>query len=666
MFSSFKNVRFFVLLLLLQTACKDPESPPPAEFSLLNVRGGTVPLSETTIREDLPVSSEFSASFSSAIDTTSVRTGITITAESASTPVPVRFVFQDENREVQLLPKDSLAWNTMFRLDFTASLKGSRGQTFTPKAFRFKTENGRLILLSATINGRPFPSSSPLRNIPFDTMRIQLQFSHALDASTFRNFVFIGPSVSPDLEYSTDRRSVTIRSTAPLDYYRRHTFTISSNLTAANGFSFPGYSRAFVTGLNPSIKKPLLSDEALITLVQQQTFKYFWDFAHPVSGLARERNNSGELVTIGGSGFGVMGILVGIERGFITRQQGVERLNKIVTFLGNADRFHGVWPHWMNGSTGRTIPFSTNDNGGDLVETAFMAQGLITARQYLNPAMPDEAAIITKINTLLDTIEWSWYSRGGQNVLFWHWSPDKNWAMNMQISGYNEALIVYILAATSKNFGIDPSVYTQGWARSGAIRNNKTFYGIQLPVGYDFGGPLFFAHYSFLGLDPRNLSDTYANYWTQNVNHTRINREHCVRNPNGNVGYGTFCWGLTASDNPSGYGVHEPTRDPGTITPTAALSSYPYTPEYSLEALKHFYYVLGDKLWGEYGFYDAFNANEGWFAPSFLAIDQGPILVMIENHRSSLLWNLFMSAPEVQPALSKLGFSTTSTSKQPR
>ncbi len=227
----------------------------------------------------------------------------------------------------------------------------------------------------------------------------------------------------------------------------------------------------------------------------------------------------------------------------------------------------------------------------------------------------------------------------------------------MQIKGYNEALIIYVLAASSKNHSIDADVYHKGWASNGNIRNNKTFYGYTLPVGYDYGGPLFFAHYSFLGLDPRSLSDTYADYWEQNRVHSLINYEHAVRNPFNFMGYSEDSWGFTASDDHTGYGVHEPTRDNGTISPTAALSSFPYTPEESMKALKHFYYVLGDKLWGQYGFYDAFNPTQGWWASSFLAIDQGPIIVMIENHRSGLLWDTFMKAPEVQTALEKLQFT---------
>lgn len=351
---------------------------------------------------------------------------------------------------------------------------------------------------------------------------------------------------------------------------------------------------------------------------------------------------------------------MGIERGFVTREEGVDRLDKIITFLAEkADRFHGAWSHWLNGTTGSVIPFSANDDGGDLVETAFMVQGLLTVRQYLDPTSTQETELINKINELWHEVEWDWYTQGGQNVLYWHWSPNFGWEKNHRITGWNEALIVYVLAASSPTHSIDKEVYTRGWSRNGAMVNSsqKSYYDYTLPLRSDRGGPLFFAHYSFLGLDPRNLEDQYANYWTQNTNHTLINRAYSIENPKNYVGYGPNSWGLTASDNHQGYSAHSPDNDLGVITPTAAISSIPYTPEESLDAIRFFYYILGDRLWGEYGFYDAFNFTEGWVASSYLAIDQGPIIVMIENYRTGLLWKLFMSAPEVQNGLDKLGFT---------
>jgi hypothetical protein len=406
-----------------------------------------------------------------------------------------------------------------------------------------------------------------------------------------------------------------------------------------------------------------LTDDQLLELVQKQTFRYFWDFAHPVSGLARERSNiaydyGNETTTTGGTGFGVMAIVVAAERGWISRDTAVGHLLRMVRFLAKADKYHGVFPHWLNGETGRTIPFSSKDDGADLVETSYLMQGLLTARQYFNRDDPRENQLRNRITWMWNDVEWNWHTRGGLSMLFWHWSPNNGWTMNHEIRGWNECLITYVLASSSPRFSISPDVYHRGWANSNHFKNEREYYGIKLPLGFDYGGPLFFSQYTFLGIDPKGLKDNYADYWVQNLNHTLINREHCIRNPHKYKGYGANSWGLTASDNHRGYGAHSPQEDIGVISPTAALSAFPYTPEYSMQALKHFYFDLGDKIWSEYGFVDAFNETENWYAKSHLAIDQGPIVVMIENYRTGLLWKLFMSCTEVQTGLKKLGFKS--------
>ena len=401
-----------------------------------------------------------------------------------------------------------------------------------------------------------------------------------------------------------------------------------------------------------------MTDDELLDMVQRYTFRYFWDFAHEASGMSRERNTSGNTVTSGGSGFGIMAIPVGIERGYITREQGVARTLKILNFLSTADRFHGAWSHWINGNTGTVIPFSSKDNGGDIVETSFMAQGLLTIRQYFDGDNADEQQIVQMATNLWEGIEWDWYRRDGSSSIYWHWSPNYNWDMNMTVTGWNEAAIVYLLAIASPTHGVPASLWNTGWAKNSGYVNGDSFYGHPLYVGKDYGGPLFFAHYSFLGFDPRDKADGYANYYDQNRNHSLVQQAYCEENPKGFTGYSADCWGLTASDDPDGYMAHEPnsSRDNGTLTPTAALSSFPYTPDESMLALKHFYRELGEKTWGWMGFKDAFNLQRHWYASSYLAIDQGPIILMIENHRSQLLWNLFMANPEIQPMLDAIGF----------
>ena len=403
-----------------------------------------------------------------------------------------------------------------------------------------------------------------------------------------------------------------------------------------------------------------ISDSGLLELVQKQTFNYFWEFAHPISGLARERSNvteeyGREVVTTGGSGFGIMAIIVAANRGWISRDTAAKHILKICKFLWKADCFHGVFPHWLNGTTGKTFPFSRKDDGADLVETSYLFQGLLCARQYFNKDNRAENQLRNRINSLWNDIEWQWFTKDSSDVLYWHWSPNNGWSMNVPIRGYNECLITYILAASGDRYPVSAAVYHKGWTKSNNFVNGKTFYNYVLPLGYDFGGPLFFSQYSFLGLDPHGLKDEYADYWIQNKNHTLINHAYCVENPKHFKGYSANCWGLTASDTYNGYSAHSPTNDIGTISPTAALSAFPYTPEYSMKALRDFY-GMKDKLWGEYGFIDAFNASKNWYAKSYLAIDQGPIIIMIENYRTGLLWNLFMSCTEVQRGLNKLNF----------
>jgi hypothetical protein len=414
-----------------------------------------------------------------------------------------------------------------------------------------------------------------------------------------------------------------------------------------------------------------ITDDSLLNLVEYRTFQYFWDGAEPNSGMARERvnvdgiypENDMNIVTTGGSGFGVMSIIAGVERGFITRQEAFVRYTRIVEFLKKADRFHGAWPHWIDGETGKVKPFGQKDNGADLVETAYLMQGLLTVRQYLLKGDEKEKLLAAEIDKLWKEVEWNWFTNGGKHVLYWHWSPDYKWEMNFPVEGYNECLILYIMAASSPTYAIDPVAYHEGWARSGAINTNREKYGYVLKLKHngaeEYGGPLFWAHYSYLGLDPRSLKDKYADYWLENKNQALINWTWCSLNPMKYKGYGKNCWGLTASYSVNFYYAHAPGEkdDQGVISPTAALSSFPYTPEQSMDALKHFYFDLGNRIWGEYGFYDAFSEQKNWYPQKYLAIDQGPEVIMIENYRTSLLWNLFMSAEEVRNGLNILGFN---------
>jgi len=414
--------------------------------------------------------------------------------------------------------------------------------------------------------------------------------------------------------------------------------------------------------LSPA-KLAALPDDELLEQVQRQTFRFFWEGGHPVSGLTPDRHTTraGPLnhkVAVGGTGFGLMCIIVAVERGWITRTAALTRISAMLDVLTRAPCYHGAFPHFLDGRTGATIPFWRKDDAADLVETSFLCMGLLCARQYFNADQPAEAQLRGRVTFLWEEVEWNWFTQDQRRVLYWHWSPNNGWAMDHEIRGWNECLITYVLAAAAPRHGVDPLVYHRGFAAGRDFLNGKSYYDIKLPLGAPFGGPLFLSHYSFCGLDPRGLKDAYADYWQQNLAHARINHAHCTANPHGHAGYSTECWGLTASDDPDGYAVHDPVNDNGTLSPTAALSSLPYTPVESLAAIRHFLRRYGSKVWGRYGFVDAFSERRDWFADTFLAIDQGPIIIMIENQRSGLLWRLFMAIPEIQNGLRKLGFSS--------
>ncbi|MFC3562352.1 glucoamylase family protein [Pedobacter jamesrossensis] len=419
----------------------------------------------------------------------------------------------------------------------------------------------------------------------------------------------------------------------------------------------------------PPIKKGL-SDDELLDVVQKQTFQYFWDGAEPNSGAGRERyhadniypDNDKSTVATGATGFGLMAILSGIDRGYVTKKEGLNRLNKILTFLEKADRFHGAWSHWINGETGKVRPFGKKDNGGDLVETSFVAQALICINEYYKNGSSEEKLLSKKADSLWRGIDFNWYRNGDQNVLYWHWSPEYAWEMNFPVKGYNECLIMYVMAASSPTHTVPAAVYHEGWARNGEINTKFELFGHPFTLDYqgqkNSVGPLFWAHYSYLGLNPKGLTDRYANYWENNVNQTLAIHDYCVANPKNFKGYGENSWGLTASYSVKGYAAHNPQEDFGVISPTAAISSIPYTPKESIKVIRHLYEDLGDKVWGKYGFYDAFSETNNWFPKRYLGIDQGPMVVMIENYRSGLLWKLFMRNADVQAGLKKLDFKS--------
>lgn len=419
------------------------------------------------------------------------------------------------------------------------------------------------------------------------------------------------------------------------------------------------------------------TDDELLTMLKEDCFHYYWDGADPHSGMARE-NIPGDdrIVATGATGMGIAALVVGVDRGFITRTQGSERVTKIVGFLEHAQRYHGAWSHYMDGSTGKTMPvFGMFDNGADLVETSFLMEGLLAARQYFHGDSPAERDIYQRITRLWESVEWDWY-RGptAGDFLYWHWSSEWKWQIQHPLIGFNEVMITYLLAMSSPTHSVPATMYYSGWAGQASTalsyragwsgstagdhyRNGGTYYGIKLDVGVGTGGPLFFTDYSYFGFDPHSLHDRYtSSYFENNRNIALINRAYCIANLKHFEGYGANAWGLTASDGPWGYVPHAPNDndDKGTLTLTGALSSFPYTPEASTAALKHYYRDLGNQLWDIYGPRDAYNPTQDWVSPIYMGLNQAPIVVMVENYRTGLVWKQFMSNPEIGEMLRKL------------
>lgn len=451
--------------------------------------------------------------------------------------------------------------------------------------------------------------------------------------------------------------------------------TVRSDFLGTNGSTKYYYVTSVISGIESSptdivsAETYAMTDEQLLNSIQEATFRYCWDFAHPDSGMIRERFAAydRQTVTTGGSGFGLFNIIVGAERGWITRTQAAERTLKMVSFLqDNASRYHGVWSHWMNGTTGVSIPADHDSNGnpiisGDIVETSYAIAGMLAARQYFDANNTTETQIRARTTQLWEEVEWDFYRRASDTDgthLWWYWSPDTGWDGSFGFGGA-EVLITYILAIASPTHSIPPSCYYDGFGGGGGYKNGNRYYGYTQWVS-PFETPMFWTHYSFLGFDPRDKNDNYCNYFENSRNIALIDRAYCAANPKGFIGYSDLVWGLTDCYSPPGFGYnHRPgNTDDGTIAPTSALSSMPYTPTESIATMKHFYYTYGSGLWGPFGFYDAFNLDQSWYCNDYLAIDQGTIVPMIENYRTGLCWDLFMANPEIWQMLDSIGWAT--------
>jgi hypothetical protein len=410
-----------------------------------------------------------------------------------------------------------------------------------------------------------------------------------------------------------------------------------------------------------------LETNQLLTEVQQASFDYFYQYAHPTSGLARaSAKRNPDICAIGASGMGFYNLGVGIDRGFITRQEGADLALKELRFLSDkAERFHGAFPHFINGETGKVIPFSKYDDGADIVETAFLMEGVLFAREYFSQQNPDEIAIRQTADKLWRDVEWDWFvNKSGEiPAMIWHWSPHYGFKKNLYILGFNECQIVYVLALASPTHPIEAKSYWEGWESAG-YESESTQFGVHLELGSrpSTGPPLFETQFSYLGLDPHQLTFHGRSYFDHFRDFCLVQIRYAESKTNVYKGYGPL-WGITASAGPDGYMAFAPgIRDKGTLAPTAALSSMPYVPRESVACLMEMYQKHGSRLWGPFGFYDSFNFTRDWVARTYLCIDEGPIAPMIENYRSGMCWKTFMKCPEILPVIKMLNEGETARS----
>ncbi|MAT72942.1 MAG: hypothetical protein CMJ58_25960 [Planctomycetaceae bacterium] len=596
---------------------------------------------------------------------------------------------------------------------FTGLIRGTRDSTFDPEKL------STLQLMQGLDDGRPHvlyiddirvvqreqleddaPPPPPQElTIEAGERHVDLAWAPVADAdvTSYRIYRATGP-VADSLQESADRLAEKVDNvtgaesdrfvpvaTRPAHFTRAVDFPGPPGTTAAykvTAVDIAGNESPLSTAVAATTRA--MTDDELLTMIQRGCFRYYWDAGHRNAGMAIEiLPGEGDRVALGGSGFGVMALVVGAERGFRPREEIAARVLQIVRFLKSADRFHGAWPHFFDGSTGKVDPFfGPYDNGGDLVETAFMVQGLLAARQYFDRDTPAEREIRATVTQLWREVEWDWYRRTPDSpVLWWHWSPDAAWHINHPLIGWNETMIVYLLAIASPTHGVPAEMYYSGYAgqsdmhvayrhevsrttRGDHYANGGTYYGITLDVGPGNGGELFFEQFSFLGFDPRGKRDRYTNYFQNNRNIARIAHAYAIDNPRERKGYGADCWGRSAGVN-SGGGRSIPRDDNGTICPSAALGMMPYTPDESLAAARHFYRDLGPKIWGAYGFHDGFNETDNWFDEVYMGLNQAQIVVGIENYRTGLVWKCFMANPEIQPMLDAIGFEPDPASTPP-
>jgi len=408
----------------------------------------------------------------------------------------------------------------------------------------------------------------------------------------------------------------------------------------------------------------VLNDSLFLDLLQRTAFDFFWNEANPNNGLIKDRDTPNAACSIASVGFGLTAIGVAIDRAWITREAGRDRvLTTLNTFwqqpqgreMSGTIGYKGLFYHFLDMNTGLRAWNSELSS----IDTALLLAGIIYAKQYFTERHEDALRIRQLADSIYYRIDWDWMRNYQPNITL-GWFPDKGF-INAWWRGYNEAMIMCILALGSPTHPVPATTWT-AW---------NSGYSWQTHYNYDYVNfpPLFGHQFSHCWIDFRQIQDAYMrqrgiDYFENSRRATLAQRAYCIANPGNFKGYGENVWGLTACDGHNGYkarGAPPAQNDDGTIAPTAATSSMPFTPEVSLAAAKHLYETYRQSIWTQYGFCDAFNLTVNWWAPGVIGIDEGPIVLMLENFRSQKIWQLFMQNPDIQRGLQRAGFETVTS-----
>jgi hypothetical protein len=426
---------------------------------------------------------------------------------------------------------------------------------------------------------------------------------------------------------------------------------------------------------NPAVSDPLLKAPegaaSFFKQLEERTFGFFWNTATPSTGLVPDRFPAKSFSSIAAVGFGLTAYPIGVERHYITREQARDRVLTTLRFLTTVPNEHGFLYHFLDPQTGQRA----NDSEVSTVDTALLLGGVLFCESYFDTSDLKEVEIRRLADELYRRVDWTWAQPHPPAVSL-AWTPEAGFNA-VDWHGYNEAMLVYVLALGSPVHPIADDAWA-AWT-STYDRTWGTYYG-ETHLSF---GPLFGHQFSHVWIDFRGIRDAYMqqhgiDYFENSRRATLAQQRYAIDNPMKWVDYGENVWGLSACDGPAN--IRQPyrseerrfygytargaglgyNRDDGTLSPAALVSSLPFAPELVIPAALEIHRRYGSKLYSTYGFLDAFNPSfgaSGWFDQVYLGLDQGPILAMIENYRTGLVWSVMRRNPYVQRGLQRAGFS---------